>query len=201
MRRGLWLQIAAAALISIAAGLAVLLGSTGVLPPSVEQIRIGGAFRLMSHRGTIVDSRDLAGRPYAVFFGFTHCPVICPTTLYDLGNDLESLGPAGAGLQIYFITVDPERDRPELLAQYLSGFDPRIVGLVPTGAELASVARAFLEFYEKAPTSDGGYTMNHTASVYLLDANGRFAGTLAPSEEATTRRQKLRRLVGAPAGG
>ena len=157
---------------------------------------IGGPFVLASARGGTVDSRGLAGRPYAVFFGFTHCPEVCPTTLYDMSNSLAGLGDAAKDFRVFFITVDPERDTLGAMKDYVSNFDPRIEALVPTGDQLKQLASEFRVYYAKVPTSDGSYTMDHTASVFLFGRDGRFAGTLAYDEAAGTKQAKLKRLLG-----
>lgn len=172
---------------------ALLLFRKGDGGPSVSEI--GGPFRLASSRGGFVDSRDLAGKPYAVFFGFTHCPEVCPTTLYEMSQSLEKLGPLADGFRVFFVTVDPERDTVSAMADYIGNFDPRIEALVPTPDELQTLARDFRVFHEKVPTSDGGYTMNHTALVYLFDAQGQFAGTLAFEEAGEMKERKLRKLL------
>lgn len=168
----------------------------GPSPPATSQI--GGPFRLASSNGGVVDSEDLAGKPYGVFFGFTHCPEVCPTTLYEVSSALTELGDEAKEFRLFFITVDPERDTPDFVQNYLANFDPRIEGLVPTMDELPGVAKSFRAFYEKVPTSDGEYTMNHTATVYLMDRQGQFAGTLGFDEASEMRITKLRKLV---AGG
>ncbi len=99
---------------------------------------IGGPFRLASANGGVVDSQDLAGKPYAVFFGFTRCPEVCPTTMAEMSAALTELGDEGKDLRVFFVTVDPERDTAEFLKDYLSSFDPRIEALVPTAEELAA---------------------------------------------------------------
>lgn len=157
---------------------------------------IGGPFRLASANGGIVDSKDLAGKPYAVFFGFTRCPEVCPTTMAEMSAALTELGEEGKDLRVFFVTVDPERDTAEFLKDYLSSFDPRIEALVPNAEELAAMARDFRAFYAKSPTSDGGYTMDHTATVFLMDRQGRLASTISYGEEQATRMAKLRKLLG-----
>ena len=157
---------------------------------------IGGPFRLASANGGVVDSQDLAGKPYAVFFGFTRCPEVCPTTMAEMSAALTELGDQGKDLRVFFVTVDPERDTAEFLKDYLSSFDPRIEALVPTADELAAMARAFRAFYAKSPTSDGGYTMDHTATVFLMDRQGKLASTISYGEEKATRMAKLRKLLG-----
>jgi protein SCO1 len=162
------------------------------VPPALA---IGGPFKLESSAGGVVDSETLKGQPFAVFFGFTHCPEVCPTTLYEMSNALGKLGDEAKDFKVFFITVDPERDTAEFMKSYLTSFDPRIVGLRPSPEELPQVAKAYRVFYEKVATSDGDYTMNHTALVYLMDRQGKFFGTLDYEEAPDTRLAKLRRLL------
>lgn len=157
---------------------------------------IGGPFRLASSKGGVVDSQDLTGRPYAVFFGYTHCPEVCPTTLYEMSKSLQSLGPAAAGFRVFFITVDPERDTVAAMADYIGNFDPRMEALVPTPEQLSKLASDFRVFYQKVPTSDGSYSMDHTATIFLINAEGQFAGTIAFGEAENMREAKLRKLLG-----
>jgi protein SCO1 len=163
-----------------------------VAPPALA---IGGPFKLESSTGGVVDSETLKGQPFAVFFGFTHCPEVCPTTLYEMSNALGKLGDEAKDFKVFFITIDPERDTTEFMKSYLTSFDPRIVGLRPSLEELPQVAKAYRVFYEKVATSDGDYTMNHTALVYLMDRQGKFFGTLDYEEAPDTRLAKLRRLL------
>jgi protein SCO1 len=158
--------------------------------------RIGGPFQLTAHTGQPFSDRDLAGKPYAIFFGFTRCPDVCPTMLNDMSLRLEELKADGDRLRIVFVTVDPERDAPQVLADYMKSFDPRIIGLTGTPAEIAAIAKAYRVIYEKVPGSAGDYTLNHTATVYLFDAKGDFASTLAYQEGEKSQLAKLKRLVG-----
>ena len=148
-------------LVVFLAGLGILLTTAlFIFQPATQQalgkVPIGGPFRLTSHEGKPFTEADLKGKPFVVFFGFTHCPEVCPTTLYDLTQDMAALGKDGENLQAAFITVDPERDTPELMKTYLSSFDPRIVGLTGTEEEIAAAARTYKIYYRKVPT-DGGY--------------------------------------------
>lgn len=181
-----------------AALLAFLSYERYLVPAASIAAQIGGPFHLASSKGGVVDSKDLAGKPYGVFFGFTHCPEVCPTTLYEMSSTLKDLGDDAKDFRLFFITVDPERDTPDFIKDYLANFDPRIEGLVPTLDQLPVVAKEFRAFYEKVPTSDGDYTMNHTATVYLMDRQGRLAGTLGFDEAKETRMTKMRQLF---AGG
>ena len=128
------------------------------------------------------------------FFGFTQCPDICPTTLLEVSNDLAALGPKGDALRMVFVSVD-ERDTAEHLKAYLKSFDPRIVGLTGTPEEIVQITRAYRVFHQKVPTSSG-YTINHTATVYLMGADGHLVGTLNFQEPHETQMRKLKRLVG-----
>ena len=138
---------------------------------------IGGAFTLVSQSGNKVSDKDFAGTPFLVFFGFTHCPDVCPTTLYETSEVLRALGNNADKLKVAFITVDPERDTPEALKNYLGSFDPRIVGLTGSQEEIDRVTRAYRAYYRKVPLKDGSYTMDHTALVYLMDKRGNFVGS------------------------
>lgn len=183
--------------IFLAAALTLLVTVLLVLPDTpqnVPRVPIGGPFKLTSHEGKPFTDQDLKGKPFAVFFGFTHCPEVCPTTLYDLTQDLESLGSDADKMRVAFITVDPAQDTPEQIKTYLSSFDPRIVGLSGTDEEIAAVAKAYKIFYRKVPT-ESGYTMDHTATIFLMDSKGRFFGTSNFQEAEDVRRNKLKQLI------
>lgn len=188
------LGLLAVALVSATAWLVFRPGGPLVGAPQAV-VEIGGPFELTTHEGTTLSSADLAGSPFAVFFGFTHCPEVCPTTLWEMSGALAELGDDADRLRVLFVTVDPERDTPELLATYLQSFDRRIVGLTGSAAEIEAVATAYRAYWRKVPTDDGDYTMDHTASVYLMDAEGRFAGTIAYEEDASVRKAKIERLL------
>lgn len=144
-------------------------------PPSVQQVAaIGGPFRLIDQNDRTVTEQDFKGRPFLVFFGFTHRPDICPTTLFDVSEILRKLGPDADRVGALFVTVDPERDTPAALKDYLSSFDPHLSGLTGDAAAVAAVAKAYRVYFKKVPLDQGGYTMDHTAIVYLMDKEGRF---------------------------
>lgn len=150
-----------------------------VLRPGAQQAvgsSVGGAFTLTSQDGKTVTERDFRGAPHLVFFGFTHCPDVCPTTLYEASQVLKAAGDKGGRLRALFITVDPERDTPEALKNYLGSFDDRIVGLTGDLGAIEATEKAFRAYARKVPLKDGDYTMEHTALVYLMDKNGRFVG-------------------------
>lgn len=148
-------------------------GQNGV--PSMPQVAaVGGPFSLTDQNGRTVTEQDLKGRPFLVFFGFTHCPDICPTAMFEISEILRKLGPDGDRARAVFITVDPERDTPAALKDYLSSFDPRMIALTGDEASIAAVAKAYRAYYKRQPLADGGYTMDHTAIVYLMGKDGRF---------------------------
>ena len=135
---------------------------------------IGGPFRLIDQNGQPITDQDLKGRPFLVFFGFTHCPDVCPTTLFEVSEIMRALGPDADRMRALFITVDPERDTPAVMKDYLSSFDPHLSGLTGDPAAIAAVAKAYRVYFKKVPLDQGGYTMDHTAIVYLMDKEGRF---------------------------
>jgi protein SCO1/2 len=149
---------------------------------------IGGAFRLTAHDGRTVSEKDLTGTPSVVFFGFTHCPDVCPTALFEMTQVYAALGADADKLKTYFVTIDPERDDQALLSLYLSSFDPHIVGLTGSVADVQTMAKAYRVYARKIEDKNGGYTMDHTALVYLMDKQGRFVSSLnldrAPEETA-----------------
>jgi protein SCO1 len=186
---------AAVAAMAVMAGL----GALGLQPgQGVAQLplsaAVGGPFELTSQDGRRFNSDALKGKPFALFFGFTNCPDVCPTTLLELTNRMEDLGADADKLRLVFVTVDPEKDTPDFLKRYLANFDKRLIGLTGTADEIAAVAKAYRAIFKKVPTKDG-YTMDHTATVYLMDAQGRFVGTIAYQESPETQRAKLKRLV------
>lgn len=153
-------------------------------------------FNLIDGKNQAVSERDVIGRPSLMFFGFTYCPDVCPTTLASLTALLGRMGSDGDRLGVFFVTVDPERDTPDELGKYLSSFDRRIHGLTGAPDQIGALARSLGVYYAKVETGNGSYTMDHTASVFLLDAQGRFVGTIAHGEDADMALAKLRRLAG-----
>ncbi|MBZ9989534.1 SCO family protein [Mesorhizobium sp. BH1-1-5] len=186
--------IALACLMLVLVGIMVMIIWPRVVQTAVSPI--GGPFTLTTQTGEKLSDADLQGKPFAIFFGFTRCPEVCPTTLWETTEALKSLGPDADKLRVLFVSVDPTRDTPEFMARYLQSFDKHITGLTGTEAEIADVGKEYRIYYEKVPTEDGDYTMNHTASIFLMDAQGQFAGTISYGEDMATRLQKLRRLIG-----
>ncbi|TPJ57247.1 SCO family protein [Mesorhizobium sp. B2-7-1] len=188
-------------IIALACLALVLLGIIGmvVFPKLVQRnvSPVGGPFTLTTQTGARLSDTDLRGKPFAIVFGFTRCPEVCPTTLWETTEALKMLGSDAAKLRVLFVSVDPTRDTPEFMARYLQSFDKHITGLTGTETEITSIGREYRIYYKKVPTDDGDYTMDHTATMFLMDADGQFEGTIAYGEEMATRVQKLRRLIGA----
>ena len=161
-----------------------------LLPQPISEM----AFTLTDHSGQTVTPDSWLGRPTMVFFGFTFCPDVCPTTLSDISDWLEALGPAADALNIALISVDPERDKPAVLADYLSNFDPRISGLTGPLAEVEKAAIGFRATFQKVPR-EGDYTMNHIAGVFLFRADGRFASIIDFHEDRRFAVPKIRRIL------
>lgn len=137
-------------------------------------IQIGGPFQLVDMNGRPVTDKSLLGKPTAIFFGFTYCPEVCPTTMAEMTAWLKALGPDADKLNVVFVSVDPERDTPEQLKLYLSNFDRRIQGFTGTPEAVAKTAKAYRVYYQKVATDGGGYTLDHSSAIYLFDAQGRF---------------------------
>jgi len=187
-----------AAIASIAA-LVTTVGISLLLMPSakqqVEPAPIGGPFALVDQDGNRVTDKDFEGKPSVIFFGYTSCPDVCPTTLLNLSNWLKAIGPDAEKLNVLFISVDPERDTPAHLKEYLSSFDPRIRGLTGTDDQVAAVAKAYRVYYKRIPGEDGGYTMDHSSAIYLMDRAGQFVAPLASQTDERIALERLRKLA------
>ncbi len=191
MTRTIRILAMAAALL---AGTAALAGIAIVLWPrggevAVSPSSIGGAFKLTDQNGRTVTEADLKGEPFLVFFGFTHCPDVCPTALFEMSEVFRRLGPDAEKANALFISVDPARDTPEKLKDYLQSFHPGITALTGSQAEIDAVTKAYKAYAKRVPLEGGGYTMDHSAIVYLMDRNGRFVAPFnlkRPADEAAT---------------
>jgi protein SCO1/2 len=156
---------------------------------------IGGPFTLVDDTGNPVSDKTLAGKPYAIYFGYTFCPEVCPTTLFDLTRWIKKLGSDADRLNYVFVTIDPERDTPKLMHAYLSSFDKHIRGFTGTPAQIAKIAGEYRVYYKKIPTSDGSYVMDHSTMIYLMDAEERFKTIIPYQEKDASAVAKLRSLA------
>jgi len=164
-------------------------------PAVISAPAIGGPFHLTDQDGRPISDDDLKGKPFLVFFGFTHCPDICPTTLFEVSEVLRKLGPDADRTAALFVTVDPERDTPDKMKDYLSSFDPHLRGVTGDPAALAAVAKGYRVYYKKVPLDGGDYTMDHTAIVYLMDKAGHFVAPFNLRREPEAAAAELRRFL------
>ncbi|MBX9829644.1 MAG: SCO family protein [Xanthobacteraceae bacterium] len=169
---------------------------TGKSPaPIAMPSAVGGPFNLVDQNDKPITDQDMKGRPFLVFFGFTHCPDVCPTTLFEVSEILRAAGPAAKDARALFITVDPERDTPKVLKDYLASFDPRVVGVTGDSEAIAAVIKAYRVYAKKVPTDGGGYTMDHTAIVYLMDKDGRFVAPFKMKRRPEEAAEDLKRYL------
>ncbi len=193
-RRGSSLILAAFAL-----ALAGIVAATIAFLPRGERSSamsvVGGPFRLESSKGGTLDSQALKGRPFLVFFGFTQCPNVCPTTLADLGTLLDEFGKEGGDVPAYYITLDPERDTQAVMAEYMASFTDRITGLTGTPEAIERVTRDYRAFVKRVPLPGGDYTLEHTLMVYMMDRDGGFAGPLDLNAGHPLALKQLRKLA------
>jgi protein SCO1 len=159
---------------SVLVGLLLMLWVLGGLRNVAAPAAIGGPFQLTDQSGQPVTEKNMQGHPTLIFFGFTHCPDVCPTALFDISEVLRALGKDGDRVNAYFISVDPERDTSKEMKDYLSSFDPRLKGLTGSPEDVAKVVSAYRVYARKVPLKDGDYTMDHTALIYLMDRDGKF---------------------------
>jgi protein SCO1 len=159
---------------SLVVGLLLMLGVMGGFRRATSPAAIGGPFQLTDQTGQAVTEKAMEGHPTLVFFGFTHCPDVCPTTLFEMSEVLKAMGKDGDRVNAYYISVDPERDTTAAMKEYLSSFDPRLRGLTGSPEEIAKVLSEYRVYAKKVPLKDGDYTMDHTALIYLMDRDGKF---------------------------
>jgi len=168
------LVIATAFAASLIVGLLILFWTMGGVSKVAQPAAIGGPFQLTDQNGKAVTDKSLKGKPTLIFFGYTHCPDVCPTSLFEISEVLRAMGKDADKVNAIFISVDPERDTPATMKDYLSSFDPHLQGLSGAPAETAKVISSYRVYAKKVPTKDGDYTMDHTALIYRMDREGRF---------------------------
>ena len=180
---------------SLAAGLLVVLWLTGGFRNVAAPASIGGSFQLTDQSGQTVTEQSLKGKPTLIFFGFTHCPDICPTSLFEMSEVLRAMGKDADRINTYFVSVDPERDTAAIMKDYLTSFDPHLKGLTGAPDAVAKVISGYRVYAKKVPTKDGDYTMDHTALIYLMDKDGNFVAPFnikrKPEEAATDLKRYL----------
>jgi protein SCO1 len=176
-------------------GLALMLWFAGGVRSVTAPAAIGGPFQLTDQAGRTVTDKNMQGHPSLVFFGYTHCPDVCPTSLFEMSEVLRAMGKDADRVNAYFISVDPERDTTATIKDYLSSFDPHLEGLTGNPEQVAKALSAYRVYAKKVPLKDGDYTMDHTALIYLMDRDGRFVAPFnlkrSPEEAAADLRRYL----------
>ena len=195
-RARLWLW----GLVAIAAAVTAVLWfqQRSTAPTTAEKnyaSAFGGGFDMIDQNGKTVTDQTLRGKPYAIFFGFTRCPDVCPTTLSRMAALRKQLGPDGDKFNIVFVSVDPQYDKPKDIGSYVTLFNTPIIGLTGTDTQIARIVKAFKVYYAKVPVEGGDYTVDHTASVFLMDRDGQFVATIDHKESQKVALDKLRRLI------
>jgi len=150
------------------------------------------AFSLVNNKGEAVDETIFKGNPSMVYFGYTHCPEVCPTTLYEVTGYLNRLGEDGAQIRSYLFTVDPERDTPEIMNGYVTAFSDRITGVTGSPEEMKRVIAGWKAFAEKVPNKSGGYSMSHTMDLFLIGSDGRLKGLIPYGADTDAAVEKIR---------
>jgi cytochrome oxidase Cu insertion factor (SCO1/SenC/PrrC family) len=160
---------------------------------------VGGPFELIDHGGRARTERDFRGQLMLVYFGFTYCPDVCPTDLQAISLAMDKLGVDAAKVQPMFVTVDPERDTPAHLADFVKLFHPRLIGLTGSADAIRKAADAYKVYYARVDLKDAGYTVDHTAFIYLMDRNGNYLGFFPPGTAADRMAEIIRPHLGVPA--
>ena len=189
------LVVVAAFASSLAVGLVFVLWLSGGLRGVTAPASIGGPFQLTDQAGQTVTEKNLLGRPTLIFFGFTHCPDVCPTLLFEISEVLRGMGKDADRVNAYFVSVDPERDTAAAMKDYLASFDPHLKGLTGDEAAVAKVISGFRVYAKKVPLKDGDYTMDHTALIYLMDRDGKFVAPFNLKRTPQEAAEDLRRYL------
>jgi protein SCO1 len=196
-----WLLAGLLAMVLLAGGGLIAWGWMPGLRNEASSDAIGGPFTLTASNGQKVSDQDFRGKWLLMYFGYTHCPDICPTTLAEISETLISLGPLATQVQPFFVTIDPDRDTPEMVGDFLNPIDDRIIGLTGTPAQIAVVAKEYHVYYAKDPPSPAAgedYAMDHTAFVYVMGSDGKYLTLFSPLQGQTPdyMAAKLRALIG-----
>ena len=183
---------------SFVAGLVLFFGAIFVvtgLAPTPHAVTIGGPFHLVDQNGKPFSNVDMRGKPYLVFFGYTHCPDVCPTTLFELSQLFRQLGPDAGRAGALFITVDPARDTTKTMKEYLANFDPHLRGLTGSQKAIDQAMSDYRVYAKKVPLEGGDYSMDHTAIVYLMDKDGHFVAPFSLQRTAAAEAAELRQYM------
>jgi protein SCO1 len=192
------IAVALAGCLVLATGLLLFIGyrdSPKGIAGSMLSATIGGPFQLIDQNGKPFSDADLKGKWHLVFFGYTHCPDVCPTTLNELALAMDRLGKERDKVGIVFITVDPERDTPEAMKSYVASFDAPVTALTGTQEQVAGAEKAYRVYSAKHPTQGGDYDMDHSAVIYVMDPQGRFTATFTPDTGADAVAERLEKLL------
>jgi protein SCO1/2 len=176
-------------------GLLLMLWAMGGVRGVTAPAAIGGPFQLVDQSGATVTEKSLQGKPSIIFFGFTHCPDVCPTALFEMSEILRAMGKDADRVNAYFISVDPERDSKDAMKDYLSSFDPHLKGLTGDPQAIAKVLSAYRVYAKKVPLKDGDYTMDHTALTYLMDRDGKFVAPFNLNRKAEEAAADLKKYL------
>ena len=190
------LGAAGVAALALGAGVA-LRGVLDAHAPATVAAELGAPFELVDQNGETITEAAFEGRPSLLFFGFTRCPEVCPTTVYDMETWLTDLDVGMDEIGAYFVSVDPERDTPEFLRDYLEPQSDRILGITGEPKEVWDMARSWRVYWQKRPVGGGDYTLDHYASIFVLDRNGHARDLIAYGEEAESAKRKIRDALGA----
>ena len=193
LRIALWVVVGLAALLGF--GLMLERGKGPADPSSIHPDSFGGPFTLTAPDDSKVTEKTLAGKPYAIFFGFTRCPDVCPPSLSRMATLRKRMGGDGMKFNIVFVSVDPGHDKPTDLGNYVALFGTPIMGLTGTDAQIEQIKKGYGVFSAKVPQPGGDYTIDHTAAIYLMTAQGEFSGTIDFQESEASALEKLKRLV------
>ncbi len=201
MKRNILIVALVAAIAIIGAGAWQYVKKQGQGTDGTGGVQIGGPFSLTDHNGKAVTEKDYAGKYLLVFFGYTFCPDVCPTAMQTISEAMDLLGEDGRKVQPLFISIDPERDTPAVLKEFVSNFHPSIIGLTGTPEQIAAVAKAYRVYYARARTEgeeedDQYYLMNHSAVVYLIDPDGKFIAHFAHTDPPEQIAAKIRKVIG-----
>lgn len=184
------------AAIALGGGIALRQVMDARTPTSVVATALGEPFTLTDHDGAPITEAAFTGKPSLLFFGFTHCPDVCPTTVYDMETWMADLGVGPDDMGAFFVTVDPERDTPDFLKAYLEPQSDRITGITGTPEDVWEMAKSWRVYFQKRPLGEGDYTMDHYASTFVLNAEGQVVDLISYGEEAESAKAKIRNVLG-----